>query len=176
MSHRLKLAVLSLLLPVTACAAPGENDIDPEAVTPTSTIGRPAETFATSEVEPAPSTEINGERVKDPAMDLSYKWQGSSYAPGGGTVVVVAVTNESDAPLPVDALKPTLKYNAGGGEMRTAETLTADAAGVDIIGLDLPLGPGATVNAKYAFNVSTGNLWDAQFTIGNVTFQGNLNN
>ena len=59
---------------------------------------------------------------------------------------------------------------------RTAEPLTADAAGVDIVGLDLPLGPGATVNAKFPFDVATGNLWDAKFTIGNVTFEGNLNN
>ena len=52
----------------------------------------------------------------------------------------------------------------------------AEEAGVDIVGLDRPLGPGATVNAKYPFDVSTGNLWDAEFTIGNVTFKGNLNN
>lgn len=177
MSHRLKLAATCLVLPLVACSTSEETVVpDTETVSPTSTIGRPAETFASSEVEPAPTTEINGERVEDPAMDLSYKWQGSSYAPSGGSVIVVAVTNKSDAPLPADALRPTLEYNIGGGEMRTAEALTAEDAGVDIVGLDLPLGPGATVNAKYAFDVSTGNLWDAQFTIGNVTFEGNLNN
>ena len=78
--------------------------------------------------------------------------------------------------MPADLLRPTLSYNIGGGEMRTAESLTAEAAGVDFVGLDIPLGPGATFNAKYAFNVATGNLWDARFTIGNVTFQGYLNN
>ena len=49
-------------------------------------------------------------------------------------------------------------------------------ADVDVVGLDRPLGQGATVNAKYPFDVSTSELWDAEFTIGNVTFKGNLNN
>ena len=46
---------------------------------------------------------------------------------------------------------------------------------MDIIGLDEPLRAGSTVNAKYAFDVAPGRLWDADFTIGNVTFSGNLN-
>lgn len=182
MNHRMRFAAMLLVLPLAGCVAGGEDDpvaaqrSAEEEVSATSTIGRPAQEFTSSSVEPAPSTEIKGARVEDPAMELSYKWQGTSYAPGGGSIVVVAVTNESDAPMPVDTLSPELKYNAGGGEMRTAEALSAEEADVDIIGLDLPLGPGATVNAKYAFDVSTGNLWDARFTIGNVTFEGNLNN
>lgn len=186
MTHRLATSVVALAvaLPLAACA--GAEDGAPQdaadqaaeatEVSATSTIGRPQEEFEKKETSAAVSTEIQGERVKDPAMDLSYKWQGTSYAPNGGTVVVVAVTNQSDAPMPVDTLQPKLEYNAGNKDMREAEPMDAEAAGLDMVGLDLPLGPGATTNVKYAFDVATGNLWDARFSIGNVTFEGNLNN
>lgn len=182
LSHRFPLAAATLCfaLPLAACSGSDDaKDGDHAAATEvsaTSTIGRPNDAFDIKETKPAESTEIEGKRVKDPAMDLSYKWQGTSYAPNGGTVVVVAVTNSSDAPMPADALKPKLEYNAGSGEMREAKPLDADSAGVDMVGLDLPLGPGATANMKFPFDVSAGNLWDARFTIGNVTFEGNLNN
>ena len=32
------------------------------------------------------------------------------------------------------------------------------------------------MNVQYAFDVSSGNLYDATFKIGNVVFEGNLNN
>ena len=143
-------------------------------------IGVQRKPFEVNEADPLVSDKTNGDRVKDPAMELSYKWQGSSYAPNGGSVVVVAITNESDAPLPEDALEPKLRYNVNSTsnpDMKDAKFVPiAEEAGVDIVGLDRPLGPGATVNAKFPFDVSTGNLWDAEFTIGNVTFKGNLNN
>ena len=78
--------------------------------------------------------------------------------------------------MPADTLTPKLRYNSGNNNMQNADPMSGENAGVEIVGVDLPLGPGATTNAKYAFNVSTGNLWDAEFTIGNVTFKGNLNN
>lgn len=182
MTHRLATSVVALAvaLPLAACAGSEDDaagqDVEATEVSATSTIGRPQEEFEKKETSAAVSTEIQGERVEDPAMDLSYKWQGTSYAPNGGTVVVVAVTNQSDAPMPVDTLQPKLEYNAGNKDMREAEPMDAEAAGLDMVGLDLPLGPGATTNVKYAFDVATGNLWDARFSIGNVTFEGNLNN
>ena len=186
MTHRLATSVVALAvaLPLAACAGAEDDtagqDVEATEVSATSTIGRPQEEFEKKETSAAVSTEIQGERVEDPAMDLSYKWQGTSTAPGGGSIVVVAVTNNSDAPLPVDALTPKLRYNTGSSSSRDLKDATfepiADEAGVDIVGLDQPLGPGATVNAKYPFDVSVGNLWDAEFTIGNVTFKGNLNN
>lgn len=182
MTHRLATFVVALAvaLPLAACAGAEDDaagqDAEATEVSATSTIGRPQEEFERKETSAAVSTEIQGERVEDPAMDLSYKWQGTSYAPNGGTVVVVAVTNQSDAPMPVDTLQPKLEYNAGNKDMREAEPMDAEAAGLDMVGLDLPLGPGATTNIKYAFDVATGNLWDARFSIGNVTFAGNLNN
>lgn len=198
MSHRtrrpkaaLTAAALAAVLALSACADAemGEDTISSTQVTAAEDapqgqaddrIGVQRKPFEVNEADPLVSDEINGERVKDPAMELSYKWQGSSYAPNGGSVVVVAITNESDAPLPEDALEPKLRYNVNSTsnpDMKDAKFMPiAEEAGVDIVGLDRPLGPGATVNAKYPFDVSTGNLWDAEFTIGNVTFKGNLNN
>lgn len=184
-------AALAAALALSACADAemGEDTISSTQVTAAEDapqgqaddrIGVQRKSFEVNETDPLVSDEINGERVKDPAMELSYKWQGSSYAPNGGSVVVVAITNESDAPLPEDALEPKLRYNVNSTsnpDMKDAKFVPiAEEAGVDIVGLDRPLGPGATVNAKFPFDVSTGNLWDAEFTIGNVTFKGNLNN
>ena len=198
MSHRtrrpkaaLAAASLAAVLALSACADAemGEDTISSTQVTAAEDapqgqaddrIGVQRKPFEVNEADPLVSDEINGERVNDPAMELSYKWQGSSYAPNGGSVVVVAITNESDAPLPEDALEPKLRYNVNSTsnpDMKDAKFMPiAEETGVDIVGLDRPLGPGATVNAKYPFDVSTGNLWDAEFTIGNVTFKGNLNN
>ncbi len=198
MSHRtrrpkatLAATALAAALALSACADAemGEDTISSTQVTAAEDapqgqaddrIGVQRKPFEVNEADPLVSDEINGERVNDPAMELSYKWQGSSYAPNGGSVVVVAITNESDAPLPEDALEPKLRYNVNSTsnpDMKDAKFMPiAEEAGVDIVGLDRPLGPGATVNAKYPFDVSTGNLWDAEFTIGNVTFKGNLNN
>ena len=198
MSHRtrrpkaaLAAAALAAAFALSACADAqlGEDTISSTQVTAAEDapqgqaddrIGVQRKPFEVNEADPLVSDEINGERVKDPAMELSYKWQGSSYAPNGGSVVVVAITNESDAPLPEDALEPKLRYNVNSTsnpDMKDAKFIPiAEEAGVDIVGLDRPLGPGATVNAKFPFDVSTGNLWDAEFTIGNVTFKGNLNN
>ena len=198
MSHRtrrpkatLAAAALAAAFALSACADAqlGEDTISSTQVTAAEDapqgqaddrIGVQRKPFEVNEADPVVSDKTNGDRVKDPAMELSYKWQGSSYAPNGGSVVVVAITNESDAPLPEDALEPKLRYNVNSTsnpDMKDAKFVPiAEEAGVDIVGLDRPLGPGATVNAKFPFDVSTGNLWDAEFTIGNVTFKGNLNN
>ena len=197
MSHRtrrpkaaLTAAALAAALALSACADAemGEDTISSTQVTAAEDapqgqaddrIGVQRKPFEVNEADPLVSDKTDGDRVKDPAMELSYKWQGSSYAPNGGSVVVVAITNESDAPLPEDALEPKLRYNVNSTsnpDMKDAKFMPiAEEAGVDIVGLDRPLGPGATVNAKFPFDVSTGNLWDAEFTIGNVTFKGNLN-
>lgn len=173
-------AVLVSSLALTACVTGDEAEeqaAQGEEIEVTTPAEEDEERFEVNETDPVTTDEITGERVEDPGMELSYKWQGSQYAPNG-SVVVVAVTNESDVPMPADALgTPELRYNAGGGDMQTASfNGNAEAAGIDMVGIDRPLGPGATVNAKYPFDVSTGNLWDAEFTIGNVTFKGNLNN
>lgn len=154
-------------------ATPGAAT-DIEVTTPTAV---PEEEFEVKDVDDVTTDKIAGQKVDDPGMDLAYVWQGTSSAPGGGTVVVVAVTNKSDVPMPADALgQPKLTYTSGGNNKESARLMSAEDAQVNPVGLDMPLGPGATVNLKYPFSVSMPNLWDAQFTIGNVTFEGNLNN
>ncbi len=169
-------AALLLTLPLAAC---GSDDsakgtaTDIEVTTPTAV---PEEEFQANDVDDEVTTKLNGDKVKDPGMDVAYVWQGTSSAPNGGTVVVVAVTNNSDAPMPADALgTPKLTYTSGGNNKETAKARTGEESGVSSVGLDMPLGAGATVNLKYPFDVSPSSLWDAQFTIGNVTFDGNLN-
>ena len=179
MTHRIKYSALALVFTLAACSTtvdPGEEEAEATTseVEATSTVGRPEKEFKVEETQPMITTELGGQRVEDPAMELSYKWQGVKPAPGGGTVLFVAVTNESDAPMPADVLDPELSYKSGGA-MTTASMKTAEAAGIDYAGLDLPLGPGATTNVKLPFDVAPGSLADAQLTIGNVRFQGNLN-
>ena len=177
-STRLAAVLLAATLPLAACVDEsdtkvGETSEDLEESVEAKENEKPS--FNVEETDPKVTDKITGESVEDPAMELSYKWQGTSSS-GNGSVVVVAVTNQSDAPMPVDTLQPKLEYNEGNKDMREAEPMDAEAAGLDMVGLDLPLGPGATTNIKYAFDVATGNLWDARFSIGNVTFEGNLNN
>jgi hypothetical protein len=41
-------------------------------------------------------------------------------------------------------------------------------------GLDLPLGAGATTSVRYKFNTTVSSTSDAELTIANVTWKGNL--
>ena len=101
MSHRHTLAVLALVLPLAACGGAVDDDnsegmgTQPEnEVEVTSTIGRPEQHFEVQEVAPATSTEIQGQSVDDPAMELSYKWQGTSYAPVSYTHLTLPTNRE----------------------------------------------------------------------------------
>ena len=169
------IAAVSSLLLLAGCGDDGVVDQE-GSLTPTTGVATPTEepeAFETHSAEPLTTDEISGESVEDPGMEVSYKWQGTNYAPNGGTVVTVAVKNHSDNIMPPEALgEPELTYD--GGEK--ASRLSAEDAGIELEGLDFPLGKGATMNAQYAFDVSSGNLYDATFKIGNVVFEGNLSN
>ncbi|MDK8823312.1 hypothetical protein SAMN04488531_0411 [Corynebacterium coyleae] len=177
-STRLAAVILATTMPLAACVDQQEDPIGDET---SQNLEESVEskvndkpTFNVEETDPKVTDELTGKSVKDPAMELSYKWQGTSST-GVGTVVVIAVTNTSDAPLPVDALKPELRYSTDGSSYTDATYISnAEKAQVDVVGIDMPLGPGATTNAKFPFEVAQGNLWDAEFTVGNVTFKGNL--
>lgn len=154
-----------------------EGVVDQEGtIQPTTGVATPTEepdSFESNDVKAKETDQIGGEIVEDPGMKVSYKWQGASYAPNGGTIITVAVTNHSDVTMPQDALgEPKLTY---AGDQK-ANSKNAEEAGVEVVGLDLPLGKGATTNVFYAFDVDPGNLYDAKFQIGNVIFKGYLNN
>lgn len=168
-------AVACLAFTLSGCVSNDGVEGQDGTITPTTGVATETEgpePFAVEKVSPKETTEISGESVEDPAMPVSYKWQGSRSA-SGGTVVTVAVHNTSDSPMPVDALEsPTLTYNGN----QSARSMSAESAGLEFEGLDLPLGAGATMNVQYAFDVSPGSLSQAEFHIGNVVFTGNLNN
>ena len=170
-------AVTLSALVLAGCAEEGVVDQEGSSITPTTGVATPTEepeAFETHSAEPLKTDELGGEIVEDPGMDVSYKWQGTNYAPNGGTVVTVAVTNHSENIMPPEALgDPELKYEGG---KETANRISAEEAGLEMEGLDLPLGKGATMNVQIAFDVSQGNLSDASFQIGNVIFEGNLSN
>ncbi|MCZ9308192.1 hypothetical protein ACUY3K_06395 [Corynebacterium uberis] len=131
-----------------------------------------AAAFQPKDVEPT-TVEDFTEFVGDTGLNVRWKLQGTVGSNAGGAVITLAVHNLNDVPLPADAIgDPTLTLN-DGTQVNRLDAEAAGVAGQD--GLDRPLGVGATTNLRYAFDVAPGNLWDAQFKIGNVIFKGNLN-
>lgn len=170
------LSAVSLVFALSGCVD-NEGVVDQEGtIVPTTGVATPTEepdSFEVNDVEQLETDETGGEIVEDPGMKVSYKWQGTQYAPNGGTVVTIEVTNHSESIMPMDALgDPELSYDNG----KTATRKTGEDTGLEHDGLDLPLGKGASTNARYVYDVDPSNLWEAEFSIGNVTFKGNLNN
>ncbi len=172
----MKLRIIPALAAVALLAGcSGESADEQAAATPTESIAvTTSETpaFEPQQVEPI-MAENDGEGIIDPGLNVEYHFQGTGYGNNGGSVVYVAVTNLNDVPLPSDAIEqPVLKIVDYNGDLMDIEPIE----GSDNIPLDLPLGVGATTNLQWAFNTSNGSLWSAQFQIGNVIFDGNLNN
>lgn len=130
------------------------------------------------DVEPVEAEETFGP-VEDPGMDVTWHYQGSRSGNYGGTVLIIAVTNNNEDPLSPEAIgTPVLRYNPGGGdreEVDLLDTEVPEGAPPLQVPLDRPLGAGATTNLKYTFDITQSNLWDAELEIGNVIWTGNLN-
>ncbi|MHA2789509.1 hypothetical protein ACXZ66_10235 [Corynebacterium sp. S7] len=174
------IAVAGVSLALASCSSNSESTNAAETITPTTGVATTAEAAATEfpveHRDPTSTNDLSGP-VEDPAMPITYHWQGVVSAPNGGSVVTVAVRNNSDAPMPPDALgTPKLGYrNSSAGSLNSVSELSAANAGFKgQVGLDQQLGSGATSNVQYVFDVAPSNLWSAEFTIGNVTFTGNL--
>lgn len=176
---------LAIILSTSALllAACGSDDGASTQLTPTEslevtpTTNNPAPD--TREVEPKEVTRPEfREGVVDEGLNVEYHFQGTRAGNYGGTVISVEIKNLNDVPLPPEALGPTsLEYNTGGGEMQEAPLLEAEVPEGAMplqVTLDLPLGVGASTNLHYTYEVSRGNLWDAEFRIGNVIFTGDL--
>ncbi len=120
-----------------------------------------------------------GAKVKDDGLNVEWELQGVYSDSVQGSVVTIKLHNLNDQALPVDAFEdPVLERADGNGGWSKIELLPYNAAtnpDVAAPGLDLPLGAGASTNLQYRFNVAPGNLWNARFTIGNVTYVGDLN-
>ncbi|GAB3597161.1 hypothetical protein GCM10027580_25800 [Corynebacterium faecale] len=153
----------------------GENADEQAADTPTESITvttSETPTFEPQQVETV-ILEDGEDSAEDPGLNIRVHFQGTGFGTNGGSVVYVAVTNLNEIPLPTDAIEqPTLRIVDYNGELMDIEPIDGD----DNIPLDLPLGVGATTNLQWAYNTSNGSLWAAQFEIGNLLFDGNLNN
>ena len=155
------LALLASALFLTACSGDGEAETPAEESIVVTTFETPV--AQPTEVEPVEAESLRG-ATTDPGLNVDFRYQGARSGTSGGSVITILVTN----------LKPTLRYNSGGGNMVDADPI-ANEDTVLPLGLDLPLGAGASTNLRYAFTVSPGNLWDAELQVGNVIWEGNLN-
>lgn len=133
-------------------------------------------TAVTSSVAPITAPQIFGP-VEDTGLGVTFHFQGTQPGAWGGTQVTIAIRNNNDKPLSPEAIStPTLTYNTGSGNDKASllETTIPDSAEPLQVELDAPLGAGATTNLKYTFDIARTNLYDASFTIGNVTWSGDL--
>ena len=165
------LALLACSLLRTACSAGAGGNGTDESIN-VSTSETPV--ASASQVDSVKAESLRG-KTTDPGLNVDMRYQGARSGTTGGSIITVLVTNLNDEPLAVDALpQPTLSYNSGGGTMVDADPVSAADADMTL-GLDLPLGSGASTNVRYVFKVSPGNLWDAKLQVGNVIWEGNLN-
>ncbi|MCQ9371671.1 hypothetical protein NQ024_10560 [Corynebacterium sp. 35RC1] len=165
LSSQMTALVAAAALATTTLSACSQEDpaVAELSVAPTTTD---APAFQAKEVGTITAPSLT-ERVKDEGLNVEYELQGAGYNnEGGGSVIYVLVHNLNEVPLPSDAI--TTSLSVSGTEVSPIDAGT--------IPLDLPLGPLASTNLQFAFDTSTGNLWDATFRIGNVEFNGNLNN
>lgn len=170
----MKLRFFPALAAIALLAGCSDNGVDDRGDGPdesidvsSSSVPGPAE----EQVKPVRAPD-DGDAVHDPALNVDFHFQGTGYGTNGGSLIYVAVTNLNDEPLPKDAIaQPTLKLVDADDDYTDIDPLE----GSDNIPLDLPLGAGATTNLQYAFDTSNGSLWSAEFKIGNVIFDGNLN-
>lgn len=154
--------IAASVLWVAACAG-GSSDPAVESVSVTPSA---SPTFEAQEVAPITAPSRN-EVVHDDGLNVDWELQGNSTGNAGGTIITVKLHNLNDVALPTDAIgDPTLTLS-DGSEAERMDANDAGIAGMD--GLDLPLGAGASVNLRYAFNTS--NLTGASFSIGNVTWE-----
>lgn len=162
--------ILTTALLVTACGG-GEEASPEESIVVTTSETPVAEA---RQVEPKVAESLRG-ATTDPGLNVEWTYQGVRSGQFSGSVVTVLVRNLNDEPIsPSDLPEPKLSYNQGGGTMVEATPISPDETERSL-GLDLPLGAGASANIQYAFEVSPGNLWDAELQVGNVVFEGNLN-
>ncbi|MGV0341299.1 hypothetical protein [Corynebacterium mastitidis] len=162
-------AACGCALVLTACSQ-GDGQVgDPEGSIEVTTSETPA--FQPEDVETIVA-ENRWEPVVDTGLNVRWHLQATASGNAGGSILTVEVTNLNDVAIPQDAIgDPILTINGG----TIVDRLDAEASGVaGQDGLDRPLGAHATTNLRYAFDVAPGNLYDAEFEIGNVKFEGSL--
>lgn len=173
--------VLTAGLVLTGCASTDEETGAMLSPGESLEVTEPAEPGADFEAREVDTRTVDSDEFAEPVLDeglnVEYHFQGTAWGTYGGTVVTVAVTNLNDEALPPEALgEPELRYDDGTGSTTAdlLETTVPEGAPPLQVPLDLPLGAGATTNLRFTYDVSRGNLYDAEFEIGNVIYEGNL--
>ncbi|QGU07942.1 hypothetical protein COCCU_10115 [Corynebacterium occultum] len=171
LNRLLATATASSLLFLIGCSSE-EDPTGAEGLDASSTAAA-QQTFEPTPADPI-STDDLSETLVDPGLNVEWTMYGASVAPMTGDVVIhVRMKNLNDVPVPPDVIEgPTLYVNNNG--TRTEIDRVSDDTTEMSTGLDLPLGVGATTNLQYVFDTTTGMIWDAEFQIGNVTFEGDL--
>lgn len=165
-------AVAASLVLLVGCAG---EDAAENAAPDETTDAQSAETFPTTAVDPVTADSVT-ETVEDPGLNVEWTMYGASIAPlSGDAAIHVKLKNLNDIPIPPSVIEtPTLSVSDGVGGRTEIDPVDDATSGLES-GLDLPLGAGATTNLVYVFDTTTGQLWDAEFQIGNLVFEGNLN-
>ena len=118
------------------------------------------------------TTQDASKEIEDPGLNVRWRLRSVSSDSSGGVVILLNLKNLNDAPLPPSALgQPTLKTKSGNAELMNTNSNSDDSY---VNGLDLPLGAGATTSVRYKFNTTVSSTSDAELTIANVTWKGNL--
>lgn len=169
-SRWLTAGVAGYLLALTACGDGDDSGNPDEEIEVTSSATPTAEPEETDPIVVDPPR--THDRIEDEGMGVTWTLQQPTAGPNGGVIITVRIRNDNEEPLHPDSLdEPSLEV---GGE--SVDRLPAEDAGtVNQDGLDLPLGAGAATNLRFPYDTTVGALSDAEFSIGNVVYRGNLN-
>lgn len=167
--------LLSGALALTAC---GGDDTGETADTEIVSTSETPE-FKEKDVDQKTIEQNIGEPVEDEGLGVEWTYQGVYPSDVSGAVVTFLVENHNDVPLPPDAIgEPKLEIANGNGKYTTVDQVDADPDDDPSAmppGLDKPLGVDAATNIQYRFDTAASTLWKARLSIGNVTWEGNLN-
>ena len=164
----LSIAVCGGLAACSAVSEPVDDGTDA-----TSSVAAATPTFEPKDVSPI-TAKTTTETVTDEGLNAEFTLASVKVGPVSGIVVTVRVKNLNDVPLPPSAIATTYRYRGTGQGYTEAQRVETTSVNNSPIGLDVPLGPQAEVLLEYPFQVTLATANDAQFTIGNVTFEGNL--
>ncbi|MEJ5928954.1 hypothetical protein WG915_10070 [Corynebacterium sp. H128] len=166
------LVTLTLAASLTSCAALGRriNGEVPGAISNTKeevqVSETPEATFAPQNVAPIKASSTTA-AVEDTGLGVQWRiltvYQGNQ----GGAKFIIAMKNLNEQVAVPPAAIGTPKLTVAGKEIELMQ--------VEDQGLDAPLGALSETKISYTFNTTPWNLSNAELTLGNAVFSGNLN-
>ncbi|MFL6091542.1 hypothetical protein [Corynebacterium durum] len=171
LSNRAKVAAICIVTVPFALAACSSGATNSSSGLSTTLTPSTAKEFVAKEANPV-TTQDASKEIEDPGLNVRWRLRSVSSGSNGGVVILLNLKNLNDVPLPPSALgQPTLKTKSGNAELMNTNSNSDDGY---VNGLDLPLGAGATTSVRYTFNTTVSSTSDAELTIANVTWKGNL--